>query len=182
MLVRPSFPLHAVPGLSLRRTFPQVVGFVAGYILESFRVTVYAVFGGVLIASFICVPDWGIFKGILFLSLLHSLCPTSCCASRIPPRAREQRMNVSSALHSSVRCVNCIRRFARNVIPIPLFTSRRAICNVTDVFRVVSPGPFASRAGANPPQWLPEGCTERPKKGGNTSAAAQQTTTTKKTD
>jgi hypothetical protein len=40
----------------------QVVGFVAGYVLESFRVTVYAVFGGVIIASAICVPDWGIFK------------------------------------------------------------------------------------------------------------------------
>ena len=36
---------------------------MAGYFLESFRVTVYAVFGGVLIASVICVPDWGIFKG-----------------------------------------------------------------------------------------------------------------------
>ena len=45
------------------RLLDQVVGFVAGYILESFRVTVYAVFGGVLIASVICVPDWGIFKG-----------------------------------------------------------------------------------------------------------------------
>jgi hypothetical protein len=41
----------------------QVVGFVAGYVLESFRVTVYAVFGGVIVASAICVPDWGIFKG-----------------------------------------------------------------------------------------------------------------------
>jgi hypothetical protein len=40
----------------------QVVGFVAGYALESFRVTVYAVFGGVIVASAICVPDWGIFK------------------------------------------------------------------------------------------------------------------------
>ena len=40
----------------------QVVGFLAGYVLESFRVTVYAVFGGVIIASVICVPDWGIFK------------------------------------------------------------------------------------------------------------------------
>ena len=36
---------------------------MAGYVLESFRVTVYAVFCGVIVASAICVPDWGLFKG-----------------------------------------------------------------------------------------------------------------------
>ena len=57
----------------------QVVGFVAGYVLESFRVTVYAVFGGVIIASAICVPDWGIFKSECAL-LLCVLSMVACCA------------------------------------------------------------------------------------------------------
>lgn len=63
-LVAPSFTCH----------FLQVVGFVAGYVMESFRVTVYAVFGGVIIASLICVPDWGIFKGAL--NTIHALALT----------------------------------------------------------------------------------------------------------
>eukprot|EP00287_Rhodomonas_sp_CCMP768_P013031 CAMPEP_0196738254 /NCGR_PEP_ID=MMETSP1091-20130531/15715_1 /TAXON_ID=302021 /ORGANISM="Rhodomonas sp., Strain CCMP768" /LENGTH=94 /DNA_ID=CAMNT_0042082215 /DNA_START=9 /DNA_END=293 /DNA_ORIENTATION=- len=41
----------------------SVAGFIVGYFMESFRITVYAVFGGVCIASAICVPDWGIFAG-----------------------------------------------------------------------------------------------------------------------
>ena len=41
----------------------SVVGFISGYFLESFRITVYAVFAGVALASALCVPDWGIFKG-----------------------------------------------------------------------------------------------------------------------
>mmetsp|Transcript_12937 Transcript_12937/g.20321 ORF Transcript_12937/g.20321 Transcript_12937/m.20321 type:complete len:103 (-) Transcript_12937:67-375(-) len=41
----------------------SVVGFIAGYFMESFRITVYAVLAGVLISSAICVPDWGIFYG-----------------------------------------------------------------------------------------------------------------------
>jgi hypothetical protein len=56
------------------------VGFSAGYLLESFRVTVYAVFLGVGVASLICVPDWGVFRGkgpTLDVSLAHPsrLCP-----------------------------------------------------------------------------------------------------------
>ena len=43
--------------------FFKAVGFTAGYFLESFRVTVYAVFLGVGVASLICVPDWGVFRG-----------------------------------------------------------------------------------------------------------------------
>ena len=55
-------------------SFVQVVGFVAGYVLESFRVTVYAVFGGVIIASAICVPDWGIFKGAYVCVVVQHKC------------------------------------------------------------------------------------------------------------
>jgi hypothetical protein len=49
------FILILIPG--------QAIGFSAGYFLESFRVTVYAVFIGVGFASIICVPDWGVFRG-----------------------------------------------------------------------------------------------------------------------
>ncbi|KAJ1493339.1 hypothetical protein T484DRAFT_1741990 [Baffinella frigidus] len=48
---------------TLIRLVGQVMGFIGGYWVESFRVTVYAVFGGVIISSAICVPDFGIFKG-----------------------------------------------------------------------------------------------------------------------
>lgn len=64
---------------------------MAGYILESFRVTVYAVFGGVLIASVICVPDWGIFKG-KFAPALHVL-----------PQDDLARLPLEFAWHCSVR-------------------------------------------------------------------------------
>ena len=31
--------------------------------MESFRITVYAVFLGVGIATLLCVPDWAVFRG-----------------------------------------------------------------------------------------------------------------------
>ena len=44
---------------ALLKSGAQAVGFIGGYFLESFRVTVYAVFLGVGLSSLLCVPDWG---------------------------------------------------------------------------------------------------------------------------
>lgn len=44
---------------SILKSGAQAVGFIGGYFLESFRVTVYAVFLGVALSSLLCVPDWG---------------------------------------------------------------------------------------------------------------------------
>jgi hypothetical protein len=69
--------------------------------MESFRVTVYAVFGGVIIASLICVPDWGIFKGAL--NTIHALALTQ----NIPIRHNYQAHTHTQIQISVVRCRGC---------------------------------------------------------------------------
>jgi len=39
-------------------TTSAVIGFVVGFILQSFIVTVYCIGGGVLISAAICLPNW----------------------------------------------------------------------------------------------------------------------------
>jgi hypothetical protein len=93
----------------MRRCRVQVTGFIGGYWVESFRVTVYSVFAGVLISSAVCVPDFGIFRGaagpcdpLLYRSIAmpaptrcRLLRPTacsscSCTASLLSARSRRQ--------------------------------------------------------------------------------------------
>jgi signal peptidase complex subunit 1 len=40
-----------------------VIGFIVGYVKESFELTMMIFLGGVAVAMLICVPDWRLFRG-----------------------------------------------------------------------------------------------------------------------
>eukprot|EP00961_Rhodomonas_salina_P021721 292296-Rhodomonas_salina.1 len=113
----------------------SVAGFIVGYWMESFRITVYAVFGGVCIASAICVPDWGIFRGTfpVFLSLGSSF-PRQPSPPFLFPSSPRATLPVSPCQHPFLPC------------------RPDSVCS-----RFVS-----CCAGKDPPVWLPEGITKRP--------------------
>jgi hypothetical protein len=58
-------PLHSLPPFSSHPRLPaaavsrcQVVGFIVGYVVQSFRVTFLWSCAGLLVALVVCLPDW----------------------------------------------------------------------------------------------------------------------------
>lgn len=123
----------------------QAVGFIGGYFLESFRVTVYAVFLGVGLSSVLCVPDWG--------------------TPRTPNLANGSTPTPNPTLFCNVDWGEPQTKNSPNPKPnpnLPTPAPAPQTPNIQETNLNPKLGIVGIFKGKDAPAWLPEGCVKRP--------------------